>query len=294
MDRYIKRGILSVNSKETPSWDENHGDSIVDDDVMNEISDGFAQPRHPTTYDDIEDEKIVSQPHPFKEDDDMTQSDTEEAHDDDEDAIPLQLKESSIHTSDHTIFTQALEKENSGDGASAGHKDCLKKTLMIFKGHLQNSLSVIPDQLHAEKVQEWKETLKENKVDQRQILNLFNDEMQTFVDIVMKIPAHPVDTCTIELFEDMLADKLVTPKQPKFVQLKPPVEKKKSVPALLKGVAKKNQTKCRACGGYFRKGPENKFICQKVECQNRKCKQCEEDRVCFKTKKCCKKCFGAK
>jgi len=91
-------------------------------------------------------------------------------------------------------------------------------------------------------------------------------------------------------------ESVMNEQQPKLVQLtlKSPVEKKRSIPALLKGVAKKDQTKCRACGHYFRKGPANKFICQKVECQNRKCKKCKEDRVCFKTKKCCKKCFGAK
>jgi len=362
MNRNFKRGILAVTrTEEAPNWDENHGDSIAHENVVNETSYGFAQTRSPpptthndivdetiygqsqfrslaqpddysnwdekhgysiahdnimeetahesaqprspvpTNYDDeIVDETIFSQPHPFDEsidlseddDDDMTQSDIEEAHDDDdEDTIPLQLK-SNARISEHSPFTQALEKDNSGDGASTGHKACFQKTLMLFKGHLQNQLSLAPDPLHENNIQDWKKTLDQSKVDPQQILNLFNTEMKSFVDVVMEIPAQSTGTRNMEFLGDMLAGKLTIPKQPKLVQLKPTVEKKK--PALIKGVAKKYQTMCRSCGVYFRKGPENKFICQKVECQDRKCKECEEDRVCAKNKKCCKKCSEAK
>jgi len=185
------------------------------------------------------------------------------------------------------MYTQALMENNSSSGTSNGKKDCFYKTLIIFKGHLENRLSYYPDPNYPKKVQAWKQSLKENEINPQKLLEFFRDEMKSFVETMVKTPERRIQERGMEHLASALSGKKFTPK--KSPSAKSP--KKKSTPDRIEGVSKNKQAKCRACKEYFMKTDECQNICPKEECQDRKCQKCDQERVLFKKKDCCKKCF---
>jgi len=205
---------------------------------------------------------------------------------DDEDQVmlPPRAKKARIRTNVDDSFIKALMADNSSSGTPDGKNICLYKTLLLFKCHLQNSLSIVQDPSYHEKVQEWKKTLEKNEVNPGKLLELFQGEMKSFVETLT--PGSSVQMRGMELLADVLSGRSSFRKQLP--------SKKQYTPVLVEGVEKGKQTMCRACGNYFVKSSECAFICPKEECQDRKCKECNEDRVCFRTNNCCKACFQAK
>jgi len=185
------------------------------------------------------------------------------------------------------------EAGGNGDGDEPQDEkvSCFYKTLLLFKGHLQNRLSHLPDPKYPEKVRAWKESLKRNNIDPKAILSFFATEMQKFVESVTKLGDSKPKPRGMELLDDILAGKSLDP--PLFKQLKSSVASKPSA-EYIEGVAKKDQATCRACHLFFRKTDDNKHICPESACQTRKCLSCEEDRVHYRNKNVCKVCSGCK
>jgi len=188
------------------------------------------------------------------------------------------------------IYTQALMKDSSSNGTPEAKKHCFYKTLLVFKGHLQNRLSVFPDPSYSDKVQAWKESLDENEINPKKLLDFFQDEMKSFVDTMVKTPQRPIQARGMEFLDDVLAGKKLTPKKSASSKSEASSPKKKSTPKRIPGVSKEKQTMCRACKEYFIKTDECQNICPRDECQARKCQKCDKERVLFRKKDCCKSC----
>jgi len=213
-------------------------------------------------------------------------SDRDDLSQDDEDQgmLPPRAKKSRIRTQVDDSFIRGLMADNSLSGTPEGKKICFYKTLLLFKCYLQNSLSVIPDPMYHENVQDWKKSLEMNEVNPGKLLEFFQSEMESFVETLTT--GSSVQFTGMELLADVLSGK-------SLIHNELPSEKQYT-PALIEGVEKEKQTMCRACGNYFVKTAECAWICPKEECQDRKCKLCKEDRVFFRTNSCCKTCFEAK